>query len=152
MLYFPSYKQRRSNVVKPHVDTFSWIWDHSKYQTWENGRASSLLWLRGKPGSGKSTLANFVRAKVLDHVDRQPDTRSIVVDFFYSARGGSIQDGHYWMLRSVLYQLLLKAPELWDNYLHDFIESRQIEQSDEWRNSSKSTSAGELLEHLWSFD
>jgi hypothetical protein len=138
--------------VKPHVDTFSWIWDHSKYQTWENGRASSLLWLRGKPGSGKSTLANFVRAKVHDHVERQPNTRSIVVDFFYSARGGSIQNGHYWMLRSVLYQLLLKAPELWDSYLHDFIECRQIEQSDEWRNSSKSTSAGEPPEHLWSFD
>lgn len=152
MLHFHSYKQRRSNVLDPYADTFLWIWDHSKYRIWENGRASSLLWLQEKPGSGKSTLANFVRARVRDRVDHRPDTRSIVVDFFYSARGGNLQNGHYWMLRSVLYQFLLKAPELWNDYLHDFVEYRQIEQSDEWRNASRSTNAGEPPEHLWSFN
>jgi hypothetical protein len=151
MLYFKNYKERRSNVLDPHADTFLWIWDHPKYRMWENGRASSLLWVQGKPGSGKSTLANFVRARVGDRVDRRVYHRSIAVDFFYSARGGSLQNGHYWMLRSILYQFLLKVPGLWGSYLKDFMECRQIEKSDEWQGRSKPSSTGELQEQLWSF-
>ena len=124
MLYFKSYKDRRSNVAPSHTSTLDWIWEHPQYLLWESGRYSSLLWLQGKPGSGKSTLANYVRARTLDRSDLQVHRQSIVVDFFYSARGGNLQYGHYWMLRSILYQCLLKAPGLWPCYVHDFRDIR----------------------------
>jgi hypothetical protein len=137
-LYFKSYKERRTKVLDPHVNTFVWLWDHSKYTKWENGRNSCLLWVQGKPGSGKSTLANYVRARVCDFIDQRAQ-QSIVVDFFYSARGGNLQNGHYWMLRSILYQFLVKAPGLWVGYLNGFRECRQIVKSSERQDGSNAT-------------
>ncbi|KAK3987538.1 hypothetical protein QBC44DRAFT_294981 [Cladorrhinum sp. PSN332] len=121
MLYFPEYRARRNNVSPAHHTTFDWIWKHPKYRQWENSRASSLMWLQGKPGSGKSTLANFVGSRVGSRVGSSSSGRqTIVVDFFYSARGGSRQNRHFWMLRSILYQFMLQVPGLWHNYQKDF--------------------------------
>jgi hypothetical protein len=55
------------------------------------------------------------------------------------------------MLRSVLYQFLLRAPELWDSYLHYFIKCQQKVQSDEWLNALGSANAGGVSKHPWSF-
>ncbi|KAK4163853.1 hypothetical protein QBC43DRAFT_318827 [Cladorrhinum sp. PSN259] len=124
-LYFPEYRARRSNVSQAHHSTFDWIWKHPKYRQWENSRASSLIWLQGKPGSGKSTLANFVRSRVGSRVGSSTSGRqTVVVDFFYSARGGSRQNLHPWMLKSMLYQFLLQVPGLWGNYRKDFRDRR----------------------------
>ena len=49
----------------------------------------------------------------------------MIVEFFYSARGGDDQQGHIWMLRSILYQLLLQVPGLWADYREGFGEFRQ---------------------------
>jgi hypothetical protein len=38
----------------------------------------------------------------------------VVIDFFYSDRGGDVQRGHQWMLRSLLYQLLRARRDMWD--------------------------------------
>jgi hypothetical protein len=146
MLYFHAYRERRSNVTDAHIDTFKWIWDHPKYKLWENGHSSSLLWLQGKPGSGKSTLANFVRSRVQNRVGTSPSRQPIVVDFFYRVRGGNLQSGHYWMLRSILYQFLLQTPGLWENYRNDFRECRTVEQSDTWRSQRDHAS------QAWSMD
>jgi ankyrin repeat protein len=152
VLHFHAYKERRSNVEPAQENTFSWIWDHPKYLLWENGRSSSLLWLQGKPGSGKSTLANFVRSRVKHRVGLLADRQTIVVDFFYSVRGGRLQNGHYWMLRSVLYQFLLQTPGIWENYRESFRECRRIEKSDAWRiETDKSGTDGSNVPQLWSF-
>ncbi|KAK5054527.1 hypothetical protein LTR84_001418 [Exophiala bonariae] len=146
MLYFPAYKERRSNVTDAHINTFEWLWDHPKYKLWENGHSSSLLWLQGKPGSGKSTLANFCRSRVQNRVGLSPKRQTIVVDFFYSVRGGNLQSGHYWMLRSILYQFLLQTPGLWENYRNDFRDCRTTEQSDIWRSQRNNPT------DLWSLE
>ena len=153
MLHFRSYKERRTDVLDAHADTFAWVWDQPKYKSWENQRSSSLLWLQGKPGSGKSTLANYVRTRVRDRMDRRFFHHSIVVDFFYSARGGDVQNGHYWMLRSILYQFLLKAPGLWPCYINDFRDCRQREKSNEWLHRAQfNNDTATLPEHLWTMD
>lgn len=149
MLHFHAYKERRSNVEPAHANTFSWIWNHPEYVQWEKSRSSSLLWLQGKAGSGKSTLANFVRSRVEHRVGLSADRQTIVVDFFYSARGGRLQNGHYWMLRSVLYQFLLQTPGIWENYRENFRECRRIEKSDAWRIETGTD--GTNVPQLWSF-
>ncbi|KAE8445546.1 hypothetical protein EG329_013310 [Mollisiaceae sp. DMI_Dod_QoI] len=153
-LHFHAYKERRNNVSPAHVSTFTWIWDHPKYQLWEDLRSSSLVWLQGKPGSGKSTLANFVRSRVKNRVGLQSGRQTIVVDFFYSARGGSLQNQHYWMLRSLLYQFLLQVPGLWGSYRENFRECRMIEKSDAWRieinKDHRDNVDGSELPQLWS--
>lgn len=146
MLYFHAYKDRRNNVTDAYVNTFEWLWDHPKYKLWENGHSSSLLWLQGKPGSGKSTLANFCRSRVQTRVGISPKRQTIVVDFFYSVRGGNLQSGHYWMLRSILYQFLLQTPGLWDNYRNDFRECQEIGKSETWRSHRDQSS------ELWSLN
>ncbi|KAK4231622.1 hypothetical protein QBC38DRAFT_451252 [Podospora fimiseda] len=120
MLHFPEYRARRSNVSPAHHSTFDWIWKHPKYRQWERSRTSFLMWLQGKPRSGKSTLANFVRSCVGSRVGSSNSGRQTIVVDFYSARGGSRQNQHFWMLRSILYQFLLQVPGLWGNYRENF--------------------------------
>ena len=66
----------------------------------------------------------------LDNRLRDLDTKNasgrIVIDFFYSDRGGFAQQGHEWMLRSLLYQLLRTHNNLWNCYRSKFEEFRQL--------------------------
>jgi len=85
--------------------------------------------LQGKPASGKSTLMKYIRMD-LDNRLRDLDSKNasgrIVIDFFYSDRGGPAQQGHEWMLRSLLYQLLSTHSNLWNCYRSKFEEFRQL--------------------------
>ncbi|KFZ19928.1 hypothetical protein V501_00400 [Pseudogymnoascus sp. VKM F-4519 (FW-2642)] len=128
-LYFDQYKERRLGVSQPHPGTLTWIWDHPQYQQWEESSSSNLLWLQGKPGSGKSTLANHIQSQLTSRLLHIRDVQCLIVDFFYSARGGGDQQGHIWMLRSILYQILLQAPALWEDYYQAF---NSYKKSQEW--------------------
>jgi len=50
----------------------------------------------------------------------------VVIDFFYSDRGGDVQRGHQWMLRSLLYQLLRARRDMWDCYRKHFAQFKQL--------------------------
>ncbi|PMD52221.1 uncharacterized protein K444DRAFT_621365 [Hyaloscypha bicolor E] len=128
-LYFGHYRERRLRVSQAYPGTLTWIWNHPQYQQWEESPSSTLLWLQGKPGSGKSTLANHLRSQLIHRLLHIHDAQCLIADFFYSARGGDDQQGHIWMLRSILYQILLRAPALWEDYREAF---EGYKQSQEW--------------------
>ncbi|KAF8534841.1 hypothetical protein BDD12DRAFT_983623 [Trichophaea hybrida] len=127
-LYFQEYQTRRLNISERDACTFKWIREHPGFVEWENSTSSSLLWLQGKPASGKSTLMKYIR---MDLDNRPPDldtengSERIVIDFFYSERGGDAQRGHEWMLRSLLYQLLSMRHDMWDFYRGKFEDFKQ---------------------------
>ena len=60
--------------------------------------------------------------------DTQNASGRIIIDFFYSDRGGDTQRGHQWMLRSLLYQLLSTRHDMWNCCRSKFYEFRQLGQ------------------------
>ncbi|KAF8538510.1 hypothetical protein BDD12DRAFT_151420 [Trichophaea hybrida] len=117
-LHFQDYQTRRLNVSERDPCTFEWIWKHPAF-----------VKLQGKPASGKSTLMKYIRMDLdnrLSDSDTENASGRIVIDFFYSDRGGDAQRGHEWMLRSLLYQLLSTRHDMWNCYRSKFKEFKQL--------------------------
>ena len=93
---------RYDKISKEHKGSLQWLWTHEKYQKWSSSERSSLLYIEGKPGSGKSTLAKYFRENL------QNTSSSIIVNYFYTLRGTTLELTHENMLRSVLYSILKK--------------------------------------------
>jgi hypothetical protein len=145
-LFFPEFQDRRLKISPAHARTFNWLWTHTTFQDWEKSSLSSLLWLQGKPGSGKSTFSNHLVAYLKDHAAKyHPDHCILIVDFFYSDRGGSKQKGRSWMFQSILWQLLDQAPELWKDFEVQYEERKKIKDPEGiWSLDSLQTIFSEL--------
>ncbi|PQE09098.1 hypothetical protein CJF31_00010536 [Rutstroemia sp. NJR-2017a BVV2] len=91
---------------RAHANTCGWIIRHPSYIDWLE-QSSGIFWVKGKPGSGKSTLMGFLYRDL----ERRPVYKdSINLAFFLHGRGGQLQKSRLGMFRSLLHQLLLKAP------------------------------------------
>lgn len=111
-LYFQEWQDRKSLVKPPFPNTAEWVWKHESFLDWST--SFNILWIKGKAGSGKSTIARmiadrFQRSTTQNSVPSQgfgvkDDT--LIADFFYSEHMGEKATCHYYMLRSVLFQLL----------------------------------------------
>ncbi|KAF8252051.1 hypothetical protein K440DRAFT_497098, partial [Wilcoxina mikolae CBS 423.85] len=87
---------------REHEGSLQWLWTHEQYMQWSTSNDSSLLYIQGKPGSGKSTVAKFFK----DNLPKQAPRNAIIASFFYSFREGEQEKSHYYMLRSILYDIL----------------------------------------------
>lgn len=123
-LYFQEWEDRRSLVKQPFGDTGEWIWRHESFLRWTT--SAGVLWIKGKPGSGKSTIARMITDVLgpYGNPSRLPDSyaatikpeHAVVADFFYSARMGERATRHFYMLRSILYQILSQNHSLYPHY------------------------------------
>ncbi|KAL8940098.1 MAG: hypothetical protein Q9216_003007 [Gyalolechia sp. 2 TL-2023] len=124
-LYFPEIMSRQEQVPTAFEGTCSWIFDtsadqRSRYRPWSNFRnwlenAKGVYWISGKPGSGKSTLMKYIvnadlTAQLLS--DWEEDTDLLVVSFFFWEAGSVLQKSCTGLLRSLLFQIATKWPEL----------------------------------------
>lgn len=133
-LSFQNMRQRREEIKEAHSATFQWIFtnDDNVFKNWLRDDGG-IFWVNGKAGSGKSTLMKFLakdertRHLLLD----SPSTSLVIVDFYFWYVGSKLQKSEEGLLRSILYQILHKCPELipyaaprrWEN---------QLEASDSW--------------------
>jgi hypothetical protein len=96
--------QSRSHDISSAVEgTCKWLLQHETYQSWATCDYS-LLWIRGKPGSGKSTLLKYALG---NHVAKHGD---LILSFFFHGRGDELQRSPFGFFRSLLHQILGKAP------------------------------------------
>ncbi|KAL3455142.1 hypothetical protein BJX64DRAFT_295329 [Aspergillus heterothallicus] len=109
-LSFQQLDSRHRSVKIAHSRTCRWFLTCPEYKGWlDPGRFEQhhgFIWVKGKPGVGKSTLMKFAFTQALKL------TSTIVVSFFFNARGESLEKTVPGMLRSILYQLLDKIPGL----------------------------------------
>ena len=117
-------------MSEAQIGTNQWIWTHPAFSRWLQQR-SSIIWIKGKPGSRKSTLAkSFIKKAVSSGISRlkledvSRERPQVIVDFFYSARGGSMEMDHQLMLQSLLYQMLDQEPQLFRHFRFTFPELR----------------------------
>ncbi|KAH8592557.1 ankyrin repeat-containing domain protein [Bisporella sp. PMI_857] len=105
-LAYPEMNYRRQDTKRAHENTCGWITCHQSYIDWLR-EGSGILWIKGKPGSGKSTL---MEALLRDYEKQAVYKESIQLSFFFHGRGTALQKSRLGMFRSLLHQLLIKAP------------------------------------------
>jgi uncharacterized protein YfkK (UPF0435 family) len=117
-LRFSSIESRHESISKEHSNTFTWIFDQAsptKFVEWLKGE-DGIYWVSGKPGSGKSTLIKFVAEheqtkRCLE--DWAGDKKLVIANFyFWNASTYQSQKSQRGLLRTILYQILRRCPEL----------------------------------------
>jgi ankyrin repeat protein/nucleoside phosphorylase len=110
-LKFDQIDTRYASIKAAHVKTCKWLLTKFEYKTWlDDSRLfqhHGFLWTKGNPGSGKSTTMKFLFANL-----RRKMLNTIIIAFFFNARGEEIEKSTLGMYRSLLFQLLEKLPEL----------------------------------------
>ena len=136
-LRFRCMKIRHSNVADAHPNTFQWVFEESAatrqsatdFTGWLHSR-DPIYWISGKPGSGKSTLMKYLieETKTLGILQKwaYPD-KLVVASFFFWVAGTPIQKSQEGLLRSLLYEILRKCPDL-----IQFCLKSRWDQSEEW--------------------
>ena len=123
-LWYPEIYSRQERVAEAHQATFQWVYEPDGFnelaRRWYNivhwlEKDSGIYWISGKAGSGKSTLMNFI------HQDDRTSTllgvwaggkKVLTPGYFFWNAGTTLEKSFQGLLRSLLYQILLKAPDL----------------------------------------
>ncbi|GAD92027.1 Pfs, NACHT and ankyrin domain protein [Paecilomyces variotii No. 5] len=112
-LKFDQMDARHTTIRNAHSKTCRWLLNRQEYQDWLNrdlfSRHRGFLWIKGKPATGKSTIMKFTYRQT---VTKSKDT--VIIAFFFNARGEEMERSVLGMYQSLLYQLLGRLPDLQD--------------------------------------
>ncbi|KAF2823744.1 hypothetical protein CC86DRAFT_354984 [Ophiobolus disseminans] len=120
-LQFDQMSLRETNIKDAHRETCQWLLRQPEYIDWlEPTRITlhrGLLWIKGKPGAGKSTIMKFAHSRAIGMIEEVNHTSkgkgdSVVIAFFFNARGVLLERSTLGMYRSLLAQLLERRPYL----------------------------------------
>ncbi|KAF2469565.1 uncharacterized protein BDR25DRAFT_263443, partial [Lindgomyces ingoldianus] len=109
---------RHHDIDPAAIDTCTWLLKHPKFIEWREQKRR-LLWIRGKPGAGKSTLMKYALETSIGE-SAAPNARTIVLSFFFHGRGNELQKSSEGFYRSILHQILSRAPFAADSMLRNF--------------------------------
>ena len=121
-LWYAEILVREETIAEAHRKTFQWIFDRSgqAVRPWSNFTSwledgEDIYWISGKAGSGKSTLMNFlcqdVRTKTALEI-WSGSKEVILARFFFWSAGTMMQKNFDGFLRSLLWQILRKFPDM----------------------------------------
>ena len=112
-LKFDQIDARHATIKTAHAKTCRWLLSTSEYQDWLDANKLpdhyGFLWIKGKPATGKSTIMKFAFSN-----EKKTTTDTIVISFFFNARGEALEKSVLGMYRSLLFQLLEYLPDLQD--------------------------------------
>jgi hypothetical protein len=150
-LRFDGMDDRHANIRPAHTMTFPWLFQSStspvagrsvtRFVDWMVSE-DRLYWISGKPGSGKSTLMKYAWDHDLTRSNLGAWARNcelvITNFFFWAASRTELPKSQEGLLRSILYQILRRCPDLiphtfpthWHTYISRDVQSLQIEQDD----------------------
>ncbi|KAL4722211.1 hypothetical protein ACLX1H_010989 [Fusarium chlamydosporum] len=110
-LQFDRIYTRRLGMETTHQETCKWLLDDPVYKRWLDPARitehNGFLWIKGSPGAGKSSIMNFAYSNAKDTMDN-----TIVISFFFNARGEDLEKSTVGMYRSLVWQLVMKVPQL----------------------------------------
>ncbi|KAH8889013.1 ankyrin [Thozetella sp. PMI_491] len=112
-LRFDQVDARQMTIKNAHAKTCEWLLEKSEYRDWLDhsklDEHCGFLWIKGKPGTGKSILMKYAMTNTRT---KKPDT--IIISFFFNARGTELEKSTAGMYQSLLLQLLEQFPALQD--------------------------------------
>ena len=121
-LFFPDIHSRQEGIEQAHKQTFEWIFDKpgTEVRPWHHfidwlEKGHGTYWISGKAGAGKSTLMNFIC--------QDPRTEAalrvwsgindiFIPNFFFWNPGTQLQKSLPGLLRSLIYQVVDRFPDL----------------------------------------
>ena len=123
-LWYPEIQRRQETVSKAHEKTFEWIYELDGFdpsnRRWDSvvqwlEQGEGIYWVSGKAGSGKSTLMKYIYDN--DRTSYLLKTWSgakdvFVPNYFFWSSGNKLEKSSEGLLRSLLYQMLQKFPNL----------------------------------------
>ena len=118
-LRFSDMTDRDDRISDAYEKTFTWIFKDDR-SLWVNfvdwlRTDASIYWITGKPGSGKSTLMKYIgthqRMPELLGIWAEP-LPLITASFYLWNSGAEIQMSQTGLLRSLLFQVLNRVPDL----------------------------------------
>ena len=128
-LSFSEMEEREYDVANATKNTCVWLSKDPVYMEWLNQR-HGLLWIKGHPGVGKSTLMKHIIKKMI-----RDEKNTIVLYFFFHARGTSLQHSILGLFRSLLHQILRRIPSILYEITNIFM--RKCETQGEYGNTWK---------------
>jgi ankyrin repeat protein/nucleoside phosphorylase len=115
-LRFDQIDSRYHNIDRAHPDTCSWILEKAEFHYWltfENlPEHHGFLWIKGNPATGKSTIMKYILESVSTNNIKPKLPKSVILKFFFNARGADIEKSTEGMYRSLLFNLLQQLPDL----------------------------------------
>ena len=130
-LAFPQIDARLLNIKKAHDRTCMWLLEQSEYQDWLDPNKiqehHGFLWVKGKPGAGKSTMVKYALA----HAQKEM-AGSVIISFFFNARGEALEKSTVGMYRSLLFQLLTAVPGLQKVFIPLAFAKQKTNEVSEW--------------------
>lgn len=125
-LRFDEIRRRWINVVSAHYKTFEWVFEDTAslehgstkigFKDWLLNRGGHY-WFEGKAGSGKSTLMKFIcgHPKTEEYLSAwasSANKRLVTARFFFWHSGTALEKSQEGLLRSLLFGILSKCPDL----------------------------------------
>lgn len=110
-LRFDEMENRLNNLRLAHSTTCRWFLQKQAYIDWLDPAQLShhhcFLWIKGKPGVGKSILMKFLFLHAKEKLEPGNDT--VVISFFFNARGSDLEKSPLGLYRALLLDLLERA-------------------------------------------
>lgn len=111
ILEFPEMNARYETIEQNHAGSCSWLPHKPVWLEWldpdKTSSHNGLIWIKGNPGSGKSTMMRYAFRTTEKQL---PD--SVVLSYFFHARGVELERSIRGMYRVLLYQIMEKLPRL----------------------------------------
>ncbi|KAK6839915.1 hypothetical protein PG987_005781 [Apiospora arundinis] len=111
LLRFGQHDARHHNIKSAHAKTCKWLLKSDSYLEWAEPKHienhHGFFWIKGKPGTGKSTIMKFLLANAKRRL-----RGSLILTFFFNARGHALERSTIGMYRSLLLQILEQKPSL----------------------------------------
>ncbi|KAG8627757.1 hypothetical protein KVT40_003630 [Elsinoe batatas] len=120
-IFYSSLQERELSIAPALKKTCRWILDINDFRDWvSRPEEKATFWIKSKPGAGKSTMMRFI----LDHL-KKIRKDSIILSFFFHARGTEIEHTAEGLYHSLIFQLLSQVPDLQTALIQDpFISAR----------------------------
>lgn len=111
---------RYNSIHDSHEHTLSWLFGTSEQRspaTFDEWLISddNLYWISGKPGSGKSTLMKFLcdHPQTIERLNTwSKGKRLINAKYYFWNSGKPLQKSQEGLLRSLIYEILRKCPDM----------------------------------------
>lgn len=123
-LWFDHINRRQETIAEAQEKTFEWIFEtentRKDVRRWDNfvqwlEIGHDTYWVNGKAGSGKSTLMNYIYQDDRTHssLTAWSGTKALLTpSFFFWNAGSPLEKSSEGLLRSLLYQVIAKYPDL----------------------------------------
>ena len=123
-LWYSEIYRRQETVSEAHRNTFQWVYEADGFdrsaRPWASlvqwlEQGSGIYWISGKAGSGKSTLMNYICQddRTTNSLKVWSDAKEVFTPvFFFWNAGSTLEKSSEGLLRSLLYQILQKFPNL----------------------------------------